>query len=292
MDNDIIVYAKGLSFQDDRYDLRQLEILISSYRSILDGLVAVQLGRRQLTPAIKKQIGYDVKIKSGSIELLIDFAFQHKELLAITTASAGAEDGGVQISTAIVKLFRSAIDLRKKAAECIKKGVTFNISINNSFNRYGNNNVIYNEQSNKIEITDPKILWAAQLTKPPTDKILNHVDGKKIEFIDLKASNHEFKLTEYERIILGAKKEILPANLEVVGRLDMVAFSSHTGSIVSSSERFPVTWDETIRARMQKVADVEGVIFTVKPVIDPNRLHTNAIGFHVLDCRDPQSGLI
>ena len=292
MDNDIIVYAKGLSFQDDRYDLRQLEILISSYRSILDGLVAVQLGRRQLTPAIKKQIGYDVKIKSGSIELLIDFAFQHKELLAITTASAGAEDGGVQISTAIVKLFRSAIELRKKAAECIKKGVTLNISINNSFNRYGNNNVIYNEQSNKIEITDPKILWAAQLTKPPTDKILNHVDGKKIEFIDLKASNHEFKLTEYERIILGAKKEILPANLEVVGRLDMVAFSSHTGSIVSSSERFPVTWDETIRARMQKVADVEGVIFTVKPVIDPNRLHTNAIGFHVLDCRDPQSGLI
>ena len=183
MDNDIIVYAKGLSFQDDRYDLRQLEILISSYRSILDGLVAVQLGRRQLTPAIKKQIGYDVKIKSGSIELLIDFAFQHKELLAITTASAGAEDGGVQISTAIVKLFRSAIDLRKKAAECIKKGVTFNISINNSFNRYGNNNVIYNEQSNKIEITDPKILWAAQLTKPPTDKILNHVDGKKIDLL-------------------------------------------------------------------------------------------------------------
>ena len=108
----------------------------------------------------------------------------------------------------------------------------------------------------------------------------------------MKASNHEFKLTEYERIILGAKKEILPANLEVVGRLDMVAFSSHTGSIVSSSERFPVTWDETIRARMQKVADVEGVIFTVKPVIDPNRLHTNAIGFQVLDCRDPQSGLI
>ena len=61
--------------------------------------------------------------------------------------------------------------------------------------------------------------------------------------------------------------------------------------IISDNESFPVTWDEMIRSKMQKLADIEGVIFTVQPVIDHSRLNRDAIGFHVLECSNPQSDL-
>jgi hypothetical protein len=292
-DRDISIYAAGQAFSGGKYDLRSLELLVSSYRSILDNLIAVELGRRQLTPAIKKQIGYDVEIKEGSIELLIDFVFQHKELLSIAAASASDLDGGFRLSGALIKLYRDAIDLRKAVAESLKKGININIAMNvNAFNSYGDNNVIVNQQENKIEISNPKILWAAQLTRSSTDRMLNKVDGKNIEFIDFRSPDEEYKLTVEDKVILGSHKEVLPDTMEIVGRLDMVAFSSHKGEIVSDGESFPVIWSEEIRRDMQRIADIEGVVFQVKPIIDQKRLHSNAIGFSVLACRDPQLGLI
>ncbi|AZE86998.1 hypothetical protein [Pseudomonas orientalis] len=90
---------------------------------------------------------------------------------------------------------------------------------------------------------------------------------------------------------MGKQKEELPTTLSIVGRLDVVAFSSHKGTIVSEGEKFGVTWDEQIRQKMQKVADREGIIFKVNPVVDHMRLDSQTIGFHILDCRDPQNKL-
>ena len=42
---------------------------------------------------------------------------------------------------------------------------------------------------------------------------------------------------------------------------------------------------------MQRIADVDGIVFTVQPVIDHKRLNSEAIGFHVLECMDPQQKL-
>lgn len=282
MDNDIRIYTKGNAFKDGVYDLRSLEIIINSYRSILDRLIAVQSGRRQLTPNIKKQIDYDVRIKNGSLELLIDLVFEHRELLAVL-----ASDGGYQLSKLMVKLLREAIDLRKAAASFLKKGIHFDIKITNSFN-IGNNNVTTNMETKEIEISDPKILWAAQVTKYPVDNLISRVDGKEIEFVDFDSHSEKFRISPEDRGIIGKEQEKLPTTLKVVGRLDMVAFSSHRGAIVSDNERFPVTWAESIRAKMQKIADVDGIVFTVEPIIDRKRLHTEAIGFHVIDCVDPQ----
>lgn len=74
MEQDLRIYAKGLAFSDGVYDLRTLESLITNYRKILDRLVAVQLGKKQVSPDLKNQLDYDVRINSGSIELLINFA--------------------------------------------------------------------------------------------------------------------------------------------------------------------------------------------------------------------------
>ena len=53
MEQDIRIYAEGLAFSDGIYDLRTLETVISSYRKILDRLVSVQLGKRQVTRELR-----------------------------------------------------------------------------------------------------------------------------------------------------------------------------------------------------------------------------------------------
>lgn len=289
LESDLRIYAKGSAFEDNKYDLRSLEILISGYRTILDRLVAVQLGRRQLSKLTKRQLNYEVKIKDGSIELLIDFILQHPEVVT-AAAAVMTEDGGFQLSNTLTKIYRDAISPRKAAAKFIENGLSFDIKITNSFN-IGSNNVNVNNETQEIIIPDAKILWAAQATRAATDKVLRKIDGSQIEYIDLDSKDTKVTLSEGEKIILGRDKQILPAKLKIVGRLDMIAFSSHRGSIVSERETFPVTWDEKIRSEMQRMADREGIIFTVNPIIDHSRLDQDAIGFHVLDCENPQSSM-
>lgn len=284
-DHHLRFYAKGTAFTDGIYDLRSMELLIASYRSITDRLIAVELGRRQLTPSIKNQIDYQVQVRPGSIEFLVDFVFSHKEVLA-----AFAADSGYQLSEIITRLFRSAIDLRKEVADALSKGFPITITINNNVN-IGSGNLIANNGNGNISIGDPKILWAAQVTKYPADKLISGIDGKAIEYVELGSRADELRLTQDERVLLGQNREELSATLRVYGRLDMVAFSSHKGTIVSNQEKFPVTWDEQIRNKMQRVADIEGVEFLVRPIIDQKRLHSEAIAYHVLDCKTLQRGL-
>lgn len=286
MSQDIRIYAKGLAFADGIYDLRTLESVISNYRKILDRLVSVQLGKRQVTKDLREQLGYQVQIIPGSIELLVKFLLEHKEVIAVFAA-----DGGYKLSEVVVKLLRDAIDLRKKASEVLKKGLTVNIKITNSFNigsSINSGNVSFDQTSGSILINDPKILWAAQVTRSPVNEILSNVDGKNVEYIDLSSPTNELRFTADDKEIIGQYKEELPTTLTIVGRLDMVAFSAHKGGIISDGERFSVTWDENIRSKMQRIGDVEGVMFKVRPIVDHKRLDTSAIGFHVLDCSDPQ----
>ncbi|MEX1670916.1 hypothetical protein AB4876_18555 [Zhongshania guokunii] len=273
-------------YSDRGYSLRTLEALITNYRKILDRLVAVQLGKKQVSPDLKSQLDYDVRINQGSIELLINFALEHREYIA-----AFAADGGAALSKVIVTLLRDAVKLREKASECIEKGLPININISNSFNvgsKITNTNVSYDENTGTILINDPKILWAAQVTRSPVNGLLSQIDGKSVEFIDINSASDEFRFTPDQRNIVGKQKEELPTTLNIIGRLDMVAFSAHRGSIISDGERFSVTWDDQIRSKMQKLADIEGVIFKVRPVVDHKRLDNETIGFHVLDCGNPQ----
>ncbi|AZE86999.1 hypothetical protein [Pseudomonas orientalis] len=193
MEQDLRIYAKGLAFSDGIYDMRTLENLISNNRKILDGLVAVQLGRRQITPAIKKQLNYEVSINPGSIELLLNFALDHKEVLGVFAA-----DGGEIFSEVLIKLLKNAIDLREKASSLISKGISININISKSFNigsRVDSPDVSFGESRGAIYISDPKILWAAQLTRGPINGLLTQLDGNAVEYISMSSAHNELMLT-------------------------------------------------------------------------------------------------
>lgn len=288
MDQDLRVYARGLAFSNGVYDLRTLENLVTNYRKIFDRLIAVQLGRRQIGAELKSQLDYEVRIQSGSIEFLINFIFENKEYLAFLSS-----DGGATLSKAVVTLLRDAIRLREKASEIIEKGLTLNINISNSFNIGSkvNNSNVFNGDNGNVYIRDPKILFAAQATRVPVNSLLEMIDGADVEFIDIGSNEDSFRFNNDQRHILGKSKEELPTTMKILGRLDMVAFSTHRGIIVSDGERFSVTWDDQIRKKMQRIADTEGIIFTVRPVVDRKRLNNEAIGFHVLDCGNPQQTL-
>jgi hypothetical protein len=282
MDRDLRIYAKGTAFADGIYDLRVLEVLVGNYRKIFDQLVTIQVGKRRPDRKLKAQLGYQVQVNPGSLELLVKFVLDHPEVLG-----ALAADGGYALAEQITKLLKNAITLREKAAEVIKKGLAINISIINSFNvasRIHDTDVSFDSNKGTIVIGDPKILWAAQMTRGPVNEILRQIDGHDVEFIDLNTRSQTYRLTTEQRQIIGRQKEVLPTTLSVIGRLDMVSFSAHRGTIISDSQRYGVTWDEQIRSKIQKVVDVEDVVFRVKPVVDHKRLDNDAIGFHVLDC--------
>lgn len=289
MNEDLRVYAKGLAFDNGVYDLRTLEIIVTSYREIFDRLVAVQLGKKKVPQHLKNQLDYNLKINQGSIEFLVEFVFNNREYISVCAA-----DGGEMISKAVVTLLRDAVTLREKASEILSKGLAVNINISNSFNvgsKVGNNSVTCDQNTGVIGISDHKILWAAQVTRTPVNRLLSQIDGKLVEYIDIENEYGDFRLVPEQRHILGVDKEELPTTLNIIGRLDVVAFSSGRGSIISDGERFSVTWSDGIRSKMQRIADIEGVVFTVRPVIDHKRLSDETIGFHILDCDNLQGDL-
>jgi hypothetical protein len=70
-----------------------------------------------------------------------------------------------------------------------------------------------------------------------------------------------------------------------------VTFSSHRGTIVSGNGRHSITWDESLRVKVQQIADVEGILFKARPIIDNRRVKDNTIAFHLLDCYNPQQSI-
>lgn len=289
MKEDLRIYAKGLAFTGGSYSLRSLDILISNHRMILDQLIAVSLGKPKADRHIREQIDYQVEIKEGSIELLVDFVMTNKEVFAPLAA-----DGGYQLSNTIVALYKDAISLRDAVAKIADKGLQVKINISNSFNFASNNNsgnVSYNLNDGSILIGDPKILLAAQTTKVPVDNIIKSIDGSNVEYVDFGSGVNDLRLNEENKNLLGRRKEEIPETLNIIGRLDMISVSSHRGAIVSDGQRFNVTWDEALRDKLLKVVDVEAIQFKARPVIDHKSLSEKEIGFHLVDCTQLQINL-
>lgn len=279
---DLRIYAKGLAFTGGRYSLRSLDVLISNHRKILDQLIAVGLGKPKVDRHIREQIDYQVEIKDGSIELLVDFVMNNKEVFAPLAA-----DGGYQLSNAVVSLYKDAISLRDAVAKVADKGLQVKITISNSFNFASNNNtskVSCNLSDGSILIGDPKILLAAQATKGAVDNIIKAIDGSNVEYVDFGQGSNALRLNETNKNLLGRRKEEIPTTLSLIGRLDMISVSSHRGAIVSDGQRFNVTWDKELRDKLLKVVDVESIQFRARPVVDHKSLSGKEIGFHLVDC--------
>ncbi|MEH6639046.1 MAG: hypothetical protein V7717_07240 [Porticoccaceae bacterium] len=278
----ILLYAQGDAFGKGSYDLRSLELIVTNYRLIVDHLLPLAVGQKTLTDRIKDEVKYKVEINNGSLEVILNFILEHPELFA----AAAASDGGYQLASFISKLIDGVVNLRRALTAILQNGQKPIIHIDQSIHQ--DNSVTYNIKTGDINLSNPQLIIGADATKYALDRLINGIDGSAISGIDLSHQKLKTTLTARDREITGTQKEELATQIEVMGRLDMAAITSHRAHIITGNSRYPVTWDESLRSKIKKFFDTEGIIFKVRPVVDHRKFKDDPIGFHVLDCWAPQ----
>ncbi|MBZ2189035.1 hypothetical protein K8B33_07995 [Alcanivorax sp. JB21] len=287
----ILLYAQGEAFDERVFDLRSLELVLTNYRLIVDHLLPLAVGQKTLTDRLKNDVKYEVGVKNGSLEVVLNFILENPELLV----AAAATDGGHQIASFIAKMIKGVVELRRALNAVLENGKKPAIHIDQSFHQDNSvqedNSVTCNITTGDINLTNPILVIGADLTKPAIDRLINGIDGTKISGVNLAHKDIVTSLTLPDRDITGAQKEELGTQIEVMGRLDMAAITSHKAHIVTGNSRYPVTWDESLRPKIRKFFDLEGIVFKVRPIVDHRQFKGEPVGFHVLDCWSPQARL-
>ncbi len=285
--SEILLKVEGEGFRPNKYDLRSTEKILTNYRQIIDHLVPLTVGQKTLTDRLKSEIKYETSFKPGSLEVWLDFILPAAGILT----AAASEDGGHIISQQISKLLGVVIDFRRLYTDFLEKGTKPKLGINIQDQpqvTVNLNNV--NTGGGDINIS-PIILPAATATRSSVDRLVGSVDGSLVEQLVIKSEDSETTITKEDQRIIGTQKEELPDFLEIIGRLDGVAFTAHRGSLVTHDGRYPITWEEDLRDKIKSLADQEGIIFRVRPIVDHRRFRDDPIAFHVLNCWDPQNRL-
>lgn len=96
-DTGILLKAQGEAFGYGKYDLRSLDLIVSNYRLIIDHALPLVVGQKTLTDRIKNEVKYEVEVRDGSLEVLLNFILEHHKLLAVLSANGGLCAGGGNI---------------------------------------------------------------------------------------------------------------------------------------------------------------------------------------------------
>jgi hypothetical protein len=281
--SELILKATGAGFEGNSYDLRIIENLITNYRQIIDRTLPVSVGHRHLNFTLRHNIKYEVEFRPGCLEILV------KLIQSTDKEALGALfcDGGFCITTLIAKLLSEALKIRREVSKFLKEGhpIVLALAIGNNCSNTVETN------TGKVIVQNPKSPLVAESTRAPINRIINAIDGKMLESVEIKDNKDGIKLTKDDIEMTESQIESLPEHLDIIGRLDKVCFSTRKGTVVSGNNKFSVTWDDSIRRKIRDFADRNGIIFRAKPVVDQRRLQENTIGFHIVDCGLQQEAL-
>ncbi len=280
---ELILKAEGSGFEGKQYDLRSLERLLSNYRQIIDRTLPIGTGQKTLSAGLKARIDYQVELRPGCLEIIVDLICNLDE----DVLGAVLFDGGSCLTTMVASLLSEAIAIRRKAAEFLEKGMQFNLAVT-----IGDNNCI-SQENNKgmIPVKNIKAPLVAETTRSPLNRIINTIDNDKLVSVEFKHDGVGVKLTGDDHRLTEPRVESLPDHIDIVGRLDVASFSARTGTVVSGNQRFSVTWGPELRNSIRNCVDTGGVVFKAKPVVDYRRIQDNTIGFHIVDCKKLQAEL-
>jgi len=281
----LFLKAEGEAFEGGKYDLRKVDAIISNYRLILDHSLPLVVGRQNLTEHLKSQFVYEVEFRRGSLELLINLVFNHKEALGALSV-----DGGIQVAEQIAKIIKGVIkfrrawsklmDLAEGKGDSQKPGINLNINLND----------VTVDNGSTINV-NPIIIPAAETTRGAIDRLISSIDGTHLEYVEIRSAESETKLTSKDVAILGTQKQELPSTVDILGRLYEINFASRKGLLTTSTGRVPVTWDESILKDIHQLANKDNIAFTVRPIVDHRRFKDAPIAYHVLRCWQPQHSL-
>jgi len=286
--SEILLKVEGEGFRPDKYDLRSTEKILTNYRQIIDHLVPLTLGQKTLTDRLKSEIRYETSFKPGSLEVWLDFILPTAGILA----GAASHDGGYVLAQQLSRLLSVVIDFRRLYTDFLERGEKPKLGINIQDQPQVTVNLENVDTGGGDINISPIILPAASLTRTAVDRLVGTVDGAIVEQLLVQSEDTKTVITTEDQRIIGTQKEELPNFLEIIGRLDGVAFTAHRGSVVTDQGRFPITWDDEIRDKIKSLADQDGIVFRVRPIVDHRIFKEEPIAFHVINCWDPQMRLL
>ena len=284
----LVLHAEGSAFKDGQYDLRTVESIITNYRRTLDATVPFAFKHKTLTRKIKHNLTYRTSFQEGSIEIVIDFLIQNSDAIAVI----GASDGGIQIAQKTGQLINSILKFRRIYNDLLENGIKPKIKINFGTDNSKNYDLSNIRTDGGDIYINPTIIPYTISSQTPINKLIKSIDGEKLTDITIQSKNTATKITQDDIRITGTQKEELPKNIEIVGRLDVVAFSSHRGKLILQEKTYRVTWHEEIRKKIHDFADMDDITYLVKPVVDYKRLTDDPVMFHIVNCWEDQQRLI
>lgn len=280
---DLVLTAKGSGFQDQQYDLRAVEKILSNYRMILDNSVSLVAGQRTMTDKLRSQIEYKSTFRAGSLEVLTNLVLPTSVLIG-----GLASDGGYQLAGQVSKLLNGVMEFRRIWTDFAEKGKKPEVTVVPDSDVSQVTVELNNVTGNGHITISPIIIVGARQTKGALDRLISSVDGNVLESLKIQSDETTLLLTSEDERVTGSQKEELPSFIELIGRLDVIQFNSHKGQIVTSEGRFPVSWDDDLRDKVRQYADQKNVVFRAKPIVDHRRFGDETVGFHLLNIWHPQ----
>jgi len=286
--SDLLIKAEGEAFEKGKYDLRIVESLLTNYRQVLDQTIPYCIGYKTLSETIKHDMRYEIEIREGSLEVLLNFAIENADTIQENLPLLGAlgSDGGNLLSQKVTQIIDGVLKFRRIWSNLLNDDIKpkiqnqpqINLHLNDVKNDHGTINV------------NPIILMAAEGTKSPIDRIVNKVDGRQLENVQIQSDAPDLRavIKPSDKNILGSQKEELPNQIDIPGRLDVVNYRTRKGKLSTSSGKYPVSWEENIRSTIHDLADKDGIMFSVRPVIDHRKFRNEPVGFHIIRCWNPQ----
>ena len=164
-------YARGVAFEGGRYDLRAVERLLTDYRRLIDSLLPLAFGQKTLTDRLRSEVQYQVSFEAGSWRTLLQFALEHKEVLAALIAS---DNASYVLAEQIAKLIQSSLDLWRKFEDILERGKKPQIQIGSGNSQTSPISLenVNSINGNLIIVSQPIQIIAAQVSKPALDNLI------------------------------------------------------------------------------------------------------------------------
>jgi len=281
--------AEGLAFKTHKYDLRTVERLLTDYRRLVDQTLPLVIGQKTLTARLRSQVRYEVSFSAGSWITILEFVWEHREALAAIAAT----DGGLHsLAGRIAKLIDAVLSFRRRYEDLLSKGEKPTIQLASDNRISIPINIQNNDTGGAPIVVSPVVIIAADATRSALDDTINAIDGEQVSRLSLTAERTSAVITHDDQRLTGPLREELPQTITVLGRLNVVAFDSRRGQLITPGGRYPVSWDDHLRKQIQQYADTDGIEFITKPIIDNRRFREEPIALHILKCSQPQQPLL
>lgn len=278
MKNHLRISAHGKAFAErTQHDLRASAALLSGFVGIFDRSIAIQLGKRTLSNSSTDQTKYQASIDDGSIEICVQLISVPPEISAVF-----AQDGGHYLADTIVRLYKSVIAIWRgqSAPSNVPLGTGSSHVVGND-NVTGDNNFTVRGKNINISI---EAFMAAGSTRPYLKKIAKHL--KTGESVRLRSKNESCLIDNTIQGSLFGADKIDPLQFRIIGQLVDVDLPGRSGKIISDEAPIPVivTWEQSIRSKVERCARAGVGSFDLRAVIGEKRFGKNNFGFRIIDC--------